>query len=179
MIFDGLAKNQREGVPIAIPRRRRPLAFDALLKQPPLNVFACDSFRGQFVEVLPDDMQLDNKLVVMLRRVALFGKELGLFGQFSKRDSAGSQDLRELLAQQLFVLALRQQRDRVAPASALLRSEKSLAFSASSPNVTARARRTSGSFLRSSFSCLRFASSVIASLRRPHFSQRRLPWELV
>jgi hypothetical protein len=44
VILDGLAKNKRESVPVAVPRRRRPTPFLALFEQPCLNTFACDPF---------------------------------------------------------------------------------------------------------------------------------------
>lgn len=69
--------------------------------------------------MLTDDLELDHELMVVLGRVALFGVELGLLGQFPKRNSAASQRLRELLAQQHLVFALRQQRNGIVPASAL------------------------------------------------------------
>jgi hypothetical protein len=70
--------------------------------------------------VLANDLELDNKLMMVLGRVALFRKELRLLSQFSKSKGAASQRLRELLAQQLLMLSLRQQRDRVTAASAFL-----------------------------------------------------------
>ena len=47
VIFDGLAKDERERVPITVTRRRRPLAFFTLLKQPCLDVLARDPFRAE------------------------------------------------------------------------------------------------------------------------------------
>ena len=79
--------------------------------------------------MFPDDLELDDELMVVLGRVALFGIEIGLLGQFSKGYG-------------------------------------------SAPNRP-------GSFFRSGFSCFRFASSEIASPRRPHFSQCRFPCESV
>ena len=58
--------------------------------------------------------------MMVLVCVALFGIELGFLGQFSKCDGAAPQRLRELLSQQLFMLALCLQRDRVAPSPAFL-----------------------------------------------------------
>ena len=45
--------------------------------------------------------------MVMLQCVTLFGIELSFLRQLFKGDGAASQGLRELLAQQLFMLALR------------------------------------------------------------------------
>jgi hypothetical protein len=58
--------------------------------------------------------------MMVLGRVALFRKELRPLSQFSKSQGAASQRLRELLAQQLLMLSLRQQCDRVTAASAFL-----------------------------------------------------------
>ena len=80
LILNGLAKNQREGVPVAIPRRRRPFPILALLKQPFLNILSCNPFGRHVVEMFTDDLKFDHKLMVMLGRVALFRIEFGFLG---------------------------------------------------------------------------------------------------
>jgi hypothetical protein len=57
--------------------------------------------------MLADDLKFDHELMVMPGCVALFGIQLSFFGQFREGDGAVSQGLRELLAQQFFLLALR------------------------------------------------------------------------
>jgi len=141
MILNRLAENQRKGIPVAIPRGRGPFPLITLFEQPRLNILLRNPFDWQVIEMLADDLELDEKLVVMLRRVALFGVELGLFGKFAKRDGAASERLRELLAQQHFVFTLRQQRNGIASASALLPVPFSLGIGITNP-PDPRARNT-------------------------------------
>ena len=57
--------------------------------------------------MLADDLKFDHELMVMPGCVALFGIQFGFLGQFLKGDSPASEGLWKLLAQQLFMLALR------------------------------------------------------------------------
>jgi len=90
MILNCLAEYQRECVAIAVSRCRRPLPLLTLVKQPYLNILACNCIHRQLIEMLPDDLELDNELMVMLRRMALFRIEFGPFGKDSKGDAASS-----------------------------------------------------------------------------------------
>ena len=72
VILDGLAKDERESVTVAVPGRRRPSAFVTPLQEPSLNVLARNSLRRQVVELLADDLELDLELMVVLRSVTLF-----------------------------------------------------------------------------------------------------------
>ena len=50
--------------------------------------FARNPLCWEFVELAPHDLELDLKLVVMLRRVTFLGMEFGLIGQLAKRHGA-------------------------------------------------------------------------------------------
>jgi hypothetical protein len=76
---------------------------------------------------------LIDKLMMMLRCVALFRVEFGSLGEFSKGDRTAAQGLRELFPQQHFVLALRQQRDGIAPSSAFFPMPLALGIGVANP----------------------------------------------
>lgn len=78
VIVDGFAKHKRESIPVPVPRRRSPPTFVALRQQPGLYFVARDSLRRLVVEMLSDDLELDDELVVVLGRMALFRIEFGL-----------------------------------------------------------------------------------------------------
>jgi hypothetical protein len=114
VVLDRLAKDERESVAVTVPFRQRPAAFVALLQEQTLNVFARDPFCRQIVELFAYDQELGAGERGFPRSRAWPCR------QTRRNHGPASQRLRELFAQQLFVLPLSEQCDRVAPASDFL-----------------------------------------------------------